>query len=250
LRGAGHLGVLRQLTAHKIPVHVIVGSSAGAIVAAFYAAVGLDLDQLIRDARGFRARHLVAHAVNVRLRHRHARLLGSFSGIIPARLEQLEGATFDQLHHGVEGIGIVCHDVASGSPRYFSTGNNGGARLSDVVRASASLPHLFPPIAVDCSGERVLLTDGGVSDCLPIAFARRPPLSATHVIVSDCRLFSGPPPVSDRLVYLRPGLPTTGTLWSPSSTLLAAVRDGAATVSDDVLACIRSWTIGSVQGAG
>src|SRR5262245_33319460 len=32
LRGAGHVGVLQQLAAHKIPIDVIVGSSAGAIV--------------------------------------------------------------------------------------------------------------------------------------------------------------------------------------------------------------------------
>jgi predicted acylesterase/phospholipase RssA len=34
LRGAGHLGVLRQLVANGVPIDVIVGSSAGAIVAA------------------------------------------------------------------------------------------------------------------------------------------------------------------------------------------------------------------------
>lgn len=46
LRGAGHIGVLQQLVAHKIPIEVIVGSIAGAIVAAYYAAVGLSLQEL------------------------------------------------------------------------------------------------------------------------------------------------------------------------------------------------------------
>ena len=242
LRGAGHVGVLQQLAAHNIPIDIIVGSSAGAIVAAYYAAVGRELDELVADARHFRARHLVAHALNVRLRRRYDRMLGCMSGIIPARLEQLERATFDCLHHGVRGIGIVCHDVTTGRAQYFSTGRDRGARLSDVVRASASLPHLFPPTAVECGDEDLLLTDGGISDCLPIAFARRPPLSATHVIVSDCRMLPvQPPATTDRLVYIRPRLSTTSTLRAPSSSLLAAVREGAAAINDEVLERIGKW---------
>src|SRR5262245_62630330 len=66
LRGAGHVGVLQQLVAHDIPIDIIVGSSAGAVVAAYYAAVGLTLGELIHDAREFRGRHLLAHSLNVR----------------------------------------------------------------------------------------------------------------------------------------------------------------------------------------
>ena len=179
LRGAGHIGVLEQLIAHDIPIDVIVGSSAGAIVAAYYAAVGLTLDELVRDARHFRGRHIIAHSLNVRLHHRLDRVLGKLSGLIPSRLEQLERATFDRLHHGIRAVGVVCHDLRSGRPRYFATGRDHGVRFSEVVRASASIPFLFPSAPVKCAGEELLLTDGGVSDCLPIAFARQPPLSAT-----------------------------------------------------------------------
>ena len=55
LRGAAHVGVLRQLIRHGIPIDVIVGVSAGAVIAAYYAAVGLDLDELVADAERFRA---------------------------------------------------------------------------------------------------------------------------------------------------------------------------------------------------
>src|SRR5918996_2615 len=187
LRGASHLGVLQQLVAHGIPIDIIVGSSAGAVVAAYYAAVGLTLDELVADARTFRGRHVIAHSLNVRLGQRRGSRLTKLSGLIPTRLEQLDNATFHRLHHNVRGIGIVCHDITSGRPCYFSTGNEQGVRLSDVVRASASIPYLLPPRAVACEGRSLLLTDGGVSDCLPVAFAQRPPLSATHLIVSDCR---------------------------------------------------------------
>src|SRR5688572_22933978 len=66
LRGAGHVGILRRLITHEISIDIIVGSSAGAIVAAYYAAVGLTLDELVQDARRFRGRHLIAHSLNIR----------------------------------------------------------------------------------------------------------------------------------------------------------------------------------------
>jgi predicted acylesterase/phospholipase RssA len=242
LRGAGHIGVLQQLVAQDILIDVIVGSSAGAVVAAYYAAVGLTLDELIGDAKEFRGRHLLAHSLNVRLGQRLDRVLRGASGLIPTRLEQLERATFDRLHHGVRGMGVVCHELKSGGPRYFSTGCNWGVCVSDVVRASASIPYLFPSVPVQCDEERLLLTDGGISDGLPIAFARRPPLSATHGIVSDCPwLTTGAPDSSGHLIYVRPRLFTTGMLWAPSSTLLAAVRDGAAAVTDEIVDRARSW---------
>jgi len=242
LRGAGHIGVLQQLIAHKMSIDVIVGSSAGAIVAAYYAAVGLTIDELVSDARRFRGRHLIAHSLNVRFARRLDRVLGILSGLIPTRLEQLEGATFDRLHHGIRAVGIVCHDVRSGRPRYFATGSDRGVRLSEVVRASASVPYLFPSVTVRCAGEDLLLTDGGVSDCLPMAFATRPPLSATHLIVSDCRWLAAKYPEStEHLIYIRPRLFATGTLWAPSSTLLAAVRQGAAAVTDDILSRVAAW---------
>jgi len=242
LRGAGHLGVLQQLLEHGIPIDTIVGSSAGAIVAAYYAAVGLTIDDLLTDARRFYGRHLIAHALNVRLGRRFDRMLAPLSGMVPARLGQLERATFERLHHGIRGIGVVCHNVTTGEPCYFSTGADHGARLYDVVRASASIPHLFAPVAVACGDESLLLTDGGVSDCLPVEFACRSPLSATHVIVSDCRMLPlRPPAATDRLVYIRPRLSATSTLRAPSSSLLEAAREGAAAISDEVLERIGRW---------
>ena len=222
LRGASHVGVLQQLVEHDIPIDVIVGSSAGAIITAYYAAVGLTLSELVRDAENFQGRHLLAHCLNVRLRGRMFRTLSKLSGLIPERLAQLDSATFDRLHHSVRGIGVACHDVVSGRPCYFATGADCGLRLSDAVRASASIPFLFPPIPVKrpSDGTSLLLTDGGISDGLPVAFARRAPLAATHLIVSDCRWVAGYRPAGDgRTVYIRPKLPSTGTLWAPASTL-------------------------------
>jgi NTE family protein len=245
LRGASHVGVLQELIEHEVPIDVIVGSSAGAVVAAYYAAVGLTVNELIGDARRFRGRHLMIHSLNVRLRGRLSGTLSRLSGIIPERLAQLENASFERLHHGVRGIGVVCHDVTSGRPCYFATGEDHGVRLSDVVRASASIPGLFPPIAVESAvdGTTLCLTDGGVSDCLPIAFARRPPLGAKHLIVSDCRWFaSRTPPGDSGIVHVRPRLPSTGTLSAPISTLASSVREGRRAVTSEILRTIRRWS--------
>jgi NTE family protein len=245
LRGASHLGVLQRLIEQRIRIDVIVGSSAGAIVAGYYAAVGLTIDELIEDAAKFRGRHLLAHSINLRLRGRLAGALTTRTGLIPSRLERLESAAFDRLHHGVSAIGVVCHDLTSGRPCYFATAADRGVRLSDVVRASASIPFLIPPLPVRCrdDGSMLRLTDGGVSDCLPIAFAQRPPLAATHLIVSDCRWFAGRRPErSERVIYVRPRLPSTGTLWAPASTLTSAVREGRRALTADMIETIRGWT--------
>src|SRR5204863_5147182 len=67
LRGAAHVGVLRQLVRQGVRIDAIVGVSAGAVIAAYYAAVGLDLDELIADAARFRGRHLLTYSLNVHL---------------------------------------------------------------------------------------------------------------------------------------------------------------------------------------
>src|SRR5262249_39624645 len=92
LRGAAHVGVLRELFRHGIPIDAIVGVSAGAVIAAYYAAVGLGIDDLISDADRFRGRHLLAYSLNVQLGHRFERRLERWCGVIPRRLAQLEAA--------------------------------------------------------------------------------------------------------------------------------------------------------------
>jgi NTE family protein len=241
LRGAAHVGVLRALMRHGIRIDVLVGVSAGAIIAAYYAAVGLDLDELIADARAFRARHLLTYSLHLHLGRRFAGTLERWCGVIPDRLRQLETASFDHLQHEVRSLGIVCHDVIARRPRYFATGCDHGATLHDVVRASAAMPYLFAPRAIVCDREAWRLTDGGISDPVPLAFARRPPLGATHVIVSDCRWLGRRPAPAHNIIWIRPHLPNAGTLWSPRHGLLSAVAHGEAAVTPSVVAQIRDW---------
>jgi NTE family protein len=243
LRGAAHVGVLVELLRQGVPIDRIVGVSAGAVIAAYYAAVGLELEELFADAERFRGRHLLAYSVNVHLKYRFEALVRRWCGVIPARLHQLESATFERLHHGVRRLGIVCHDLATGRPVYFSTDQSHGVSLDAAVRASASIPHLFPaiPIVHGSGTERWRLTDGGVSDPVPITFARSTSIGATHVIVSDTRWIGSVPFTDSTTVWIRPRLANTGTLCSPRRGLMAAVRGGQAAVTTEALQRVFSW---------
>jgi predicted acylesterase/phospholipase RssA len=94
---------------------------------------------------------------------------------------------------------------------------------------------------VACGPEELRLTDGGISDPVPISFARGAQIGATHVIVSDCRWLGRAPAIDSRTIWIRPRMAHTGTLWSPRRGLLAAVRDGEAAVTEEVVARIRGW---------
>jgi predicted acylesterase/phospholipase RssA len=139
----------------------------------------------------------------------------------------------------VHRLGIVCHDLLSGRPRYFGTGCDQQVTLSDAVRASASIPSLFPVIPVASDSEPLRLTDGGVSDPVPVAFAQA--LMATHIVVSDCCSIGARAAIDSRAVWIRPRIRRTGVLWSPREGLLATVRDGETAVTNDVLEVIRRW---------
>lgn len=242
LRGAAHLGVLRQILRHQIPLDVIVGVSAGAIIAAYYAAVGLTVNEMVDETPTFRGRHIIMHGLTLRAHPALKRYLRPFCGVIPERLRQLEAGSFDALHHGIQQLGIVCHDLIRSRPCYFSTAHGHGARLSDIVKASAAVPGVLPSRTLTLHGEEFRLADGGLSDSLPIAFARSPGLDATHLIVSDCRhdVASRPMP-DDTLVYIRPELDGIRPLRAPHLALMRAVWQGEAAVTPEIAQQMQRW---------
>lgn len=241
LRGAAHLGVLRRLVAAQLPIDVIVGSSVGAIIAAYYAAVGLSIEEIISDAPQMRATHLLWNSLRYwtpAWAHDYVR---ARSGIVPARLEALDRASFDRLHHGVSALGVVCHDLETRRPIYVSTAETHSLPLGSVVRASAAIPPIYPPWSGDAGGRRVRLVDGGFSDTLPIEFARRPGLGATHLIVSDCRRTNEGLQSDDTTIYVRPAIEGFGVIRRVSFSLPEAVAAGEASVTDGTIDRVRAW---------
>jgi predicted acylesterase/phospholipase RssA len=240
LRGVAHLGVMRALLRHDLPIDVIVGVSAGAIIAGYYAGVGLTIDEMIGDAPIFKGRHVALHGLMLRAPHALRPLFRPFCGVIPRRLTQLHHGRFDRLHHGISDLGIVCHDLVTDRPVYFSSATNYGIPLSSVVKASAAVPGVIPTRPVLHEGRSVHLVDGGLSDSLPIAFARET-LGATRLIVSDCRFKARQPEEDPDIVYLRPELHGMPSWRSPAGTLIETVQQGEATVTPDVIDRIRAW---------
>lgn len=241
LRGVAHLGVMRRLVASGVRFDVIVGVSAGAIIAGYYAAVGLSIEDMIADAPTFQGRHLVMHGMTLRAPASIKPLLRRFCGVIPGRLAQLDDARFDRLHHGVQSLGIVCHDLVAEQPVYFSTASHHGVPLAAVVKSSAAVPGLIPTRPVMRHGRRVHLVDGGLSDSLPCEFARAEGLGATHLIVSDCRRIAGAVLDGPDVAYIRPELNGASTFRSPSGSLLDSVRRGEDACTAEVLATIARW---------
>ena len=240
LRGAAHLGVLRRLTAARLPIDVIVGSSVGAVIGAYYAAVGLTIDQLIDDAPRIHAGHLFFHSLRYHTPAWAQSWLTSRTGIVPARLEALDHARFDRLHHGVSALGIVCHDLVTKRPLYVSSADTHGLPLAGIVRASAAIRPLYPAWSGEADGRPVRLVDGGYSETLPVKFARD--IGATHLIVSDCRRSNEKLRSDDRTIYVRPAIRGFGIVPSVSFTLQEAVTAGEAAVTDAVIESARQWT--------
>ena len=162
-RGHGHIGVLRALEKSGLKPDLVVGSSAGSLVGALYAA-GISADELeyygqrmspnlMRDwvfpnlgiFGGDRIRRFVAERVG-------ERTIES----LPVRF----AAVATNLKNGV----LVALD-------------QGDAGLA--VQASCSVPGLLEPVRID--GQ--VLVDGNLSAPVPVVAARR--LGARHVIAVD-----------------------------------------------------------------
>lgn len=182
--GIAHLGVLSRLQEAGIRIDVLAGASAGALVAAYYAALGDPLQVLIEDAARTTLTRLVAFALHLR------RLPVFGAGTLEhcrrlrARLEALDGVAFDALRGPVGGLGVLAFDWTRLAAFFACTGSIETGRLSvgRVVRGSASIPVIFPPVLVRDARRTRLLSDGGLIRSLPLEWIFAPPLSATHAL--------------------------------------------------------------------
>ena len=160
-RGIAHLGVLKAFAEHKIRFDCVAGTSAGALVGSIYCA-GLDLDEVIAEARTVTRRELV----NKRF------AIGSNSNNI-ARLANrfLQGKNFDDL---LIPFACIAVDIVSGGEVELNSGS-----VAEAVSASCAVPALFTPVEHD----GMLLVDGGLLNNMPADVCRR--MGADIVIAVD-----------------------------------------------------------------
>jgi NTE family protein len=162
-RGFAHIGVIQVLEEHGIKPDVVVGTSAGSLVAALYAAgkTGTELG-VLADAMdestltdwSYPGRGLIRGASLAKFVRDHT---GS--------------RTIEQMRIP---LGIVATDLDNGQPILFEVGDTGTA-----VRASSAVPAVFQPVNI---GGREYV-DGGLVAPVPVRFARQ--MGAEVVIAVD-----------------------------------------------------------------
>ncbi len=184
VRGFAHIGVLEALAERGFTISEIVGTSAGAIIGAFYAAVGLSLPELRAFGLNLTSRHLFAWALLRRLPANIRRRYAHIAGIIPGHLERLAITPGHALQHGVERLGIVCYDVKQREEVFFHNLQS-DFPLEEAARGSASIPGFFPARRCVVAGREYRLVDGGVSNKLPVDKLFTPPFQPAQILAVD-----------------------------------------------------------------
>jgi len=149
--GGAHVGVLEVLAENSIPLDILVGSSAGAVVGAFFAAGKLqNFKNLITDLSFIQSLSYYVDPVFPSS--------GLLSGARARKF--IQSLVGDVLIEDLPFIFIaVATDLLTGEVVAIDKGP-----LIDAVMASMAIPGIFRPVVH--MGR--LLTDGGVSDPLPL----------------------------------------------------------------------------------
>jgi len=162
-KGFAHIGVLKVLESNKIPVHMVVGTSAGSFVGALYS-YGFSAFELQKISFSMERDDIIDFTI-------------PDNGFIKG--EKLEGYINSTVKNTpIEKFRIpfyaVATDLQAGKEVVFGSGNTGTA-----VRASCSVPGIFIPPVI--AGR--MYVDGGVVSPVAVDAARR--FGADIVIAVD-----------------------------------------------------------------
>lgn len=162
-RGYGHIGVLRVLERNDLKPDLVVGSSVGSLVGAFYAA-GISIDQIERYGKRLNQNML---------RDWIFPKLGVFGGAGIRRFvtERLGERTIESLPVR---LAVAATDLRTGDAVILERGDLGYA-----VQASSSAPGLLEPVRIGSQ----LLVEGNLSAAVPVDAARK--LGARRVVAVD-----------------------------------------------------------------
>ena len=169
-RGFAHIGVIQVLEEAGIRPALVVGTSAGSVVAAFYAS-GKNGAQLQQVAETMEEATFADWTLPIFSR-------GLLRGEALARYvsTQVNGRLIENMPMP---LGIVATDLNNGQGVLFQRGDTATA-----VRASSAVPALFQPVKV--AGREYV--DGGLVSPVPVRYARQ--MGAEVIIAVD---ISDPP---------------------------------------------------------
>lgn len=155
-RGFAHIGVIKALESQGIIPDVVVGTSAGSVVGALYAA----------GNNGFALQKIALQMDEAAISDWSVPFFAKVSGVLKGEAIQ------HYVNHIIANMpieklkipfGAVATDLHTGTPILFQRGNAGLA-----VRASSAVPGVFQPVRI---GERQYV-DGGLVSPVPVRFAR------------------------------------------------------------------------------
>ncbi|MDD5687734.1 MAG: patatin-like phospholipase family protein [Elusimicrobia bacterium] len=158
-RGFAHVGVLKALLENKIPIDIIVGTSAGALVGGLYAS-GMEIPEIENMGRDI-GWNKISNLSLIRL----FTLITSESLLSTEKLEKylekyIGKKRFDELK--IPFACVAC-DIKTGERIVFKDGE-----VAFAMRASSTFPGVFKPAEY----RHRLLIDGGIVDNLPIDIAK------------------------------------------------------------------------------
>jgi len=179
-KGFAHIGAIKALEAQGIKPDIVVGTSAGSLVAVLYAS-GLDGFELQRVALDMKESMVSDWSLPDR---------GVFKGEALQEFvnKAVQNRTLEQLPRK---CAVVATDLQSGEIIVFERGDTGTA-----VRASSSVPGVFQPVRI--SGREYV--DGGLVSPVPVKVARR--LGADIVIAVDISTRPSNKPLRDTIDVL------------------------------------------------
>lgn len=155
-RGFAHIGVIKALESQGIFADVIVGTSAGSVVGAMYAA----------GNNGFALQKMALEMDEATISDWSLPLFSKSSGVLKG--DALQAYVNRMVNHvPIEKLkkpfGAVATDLSTGQAVLFQRGNTGTA-----VRASSAVPAVFQPVRIN---DRQYV-DGGLVAPVPVRFTR------------------------------------------------------------------------------
>ena len=181
-RGFAHVGVIQVLEEAGIKPDVVVGTSAGSLVAALYAS-GRNAQQLQQVAMNMDEAAFADWTLPIFSR-------GVLRGEALARYVNMQ-VNNRLIENMALPLGIVATDLKTGQGVLFQRGDTGTA-----VRASSAVPAVFLPVKIG-SQEFV---DGGLVSPVPVRYARQ--MGAEVVIAVDISSAPEGNPFGDTLQVL------------------------------------------------
>jgi NTE family protein len=179
-RGAVHVGMMQTLFEAGIVPHALVGTSVGALNAAFMGwQTGLDrVHELAEQWQRLTTRDIFPGGTWSRLGHlaqRHPYLFSS------GALTELIGSwvPVSRLEDLTTPVRVTTTPLAGTGAVYHDRGD-----IAALLLASTAVPGVFAPVHLtDGDGVRTLHVDGGIADLVPVAGAAG--LTPTRVFVLD-----------------------------------------------------------------